>query len=77
MLRRPAIITLTFLLWVIVCSYYGYYVVSSCMADSRCYEYEGIWVLPSLGFIIYKVPFLTIGLIIVVALEWKLIPRQR
>jgi hypothetical protein len=48
---------------------YGYIWVSGCMADPGCRDYEGIWILPLLGFTIYQVPILLIGLVVLVFLE--------
>lgn len=48
---------------------YGYQWVAGCMADRGCYDYEGIWVLPLLGFLLYRGPFLVGGLLIVIFLE--------
>ena len=47
------------------------------MSDPGCREYEGIWILPLLGFVIYEVPTLLVGLIALVLLEVLFIPHAR
>ena len=76
-MKRSWIVCLTVLLWTVGCSVYGYYWVSGIMADPARHDYEGIWTLPLLGFLINKGPLLFVGLIGLIALELMLIPARQ
>jgi hypothetical protein len=66
--RLDAIILLTVLGWLIVTlSYLCWWMMTG------EWEYEGVWILPLLGFVIYKLPILLVLLFVVVAMEILLI----
>jgi hypothetical protein len=76
-MRKTATILITVIAWSILLCLHAYYWVSSCMADSSCREYEGIWILPLVGYTLYFGPFWILGLIVVVILEWVFVPNRR
>jgi hypothetical protein len=75
-MKRSPVVFLTVAGWTVGCIVYGYYRVSSILADPAQYDYEGIRVLPLMGFLVYRVPFLFIGLIVLITLELSLIPAR-
>jgi hypothetical protein len=71
--RLDAIVLLTVLGWLIVTMLYLYWWTESIMADPTQHDYEGIWTLPVLGFVMYRLPLLLIVLFVIIALELLLV----
>ena len=76
MTRKAASILITFTVWSILVCLHAYYWVSNCMADTGCRDYEGIWVLPLMAYMLYVFPIWVIGLIVVAVFELILIPNH-
>ena len=72
--KRRTIISLTVVAWIIGISIYAYHWVTWIMSDPNLHDYEGIWTLPLLGFFVDSLPYLLIGLIVLVIAELILIP---
>jgi len=66
---RWVIVGLTSLVWLLVSSWFDYQWVEGCMADVNCREYEGIWILPAMGFAIYEGPRLVLILALILLVE--------
>jgi len=47
------------------------------MVDVGCRDYEGIWILPLLGYMIYVFPIWIAAVMIVVLLELIFVPNRR
>ncbi len=77
-MSKSSVILLTFFAWLIGCSLYAYFWVTSILASPNLYGYEK-WKLFSLfGFLIYRFPFLLISLLIIVyaeALVFEMFPK--
>ena len=70
MLKRSNIILFTIFAWIIGVGIYAYYWVIRNPSEYG----QGFWVLPLLGFFVYRLPYLLIGLIILVSAELICIP---
>jgi hypothetical protein len=69
MLRRGKVILSTVLVWPLVVVGYCYFWTKSIMADPAQHDYEGIWILPVLGFVMYRLPYLLLALLLITALQ--------
>lgn len=68
-MKARNIVLITILLWSVATSCYGYYWVTSILARPDNYGYEEWIMFPLLGFIVYRFPFLLVGLILIIAGE--------
>jgi hypothetical protein len=69
---RTILITLVcWLLWTIA---YAYYWVTSILAEPGLPVYERGGFLPLLGFVVYRLHYLLIGLVIIIVLELVMVP---
>lgn len=67
-------ILITLLCWLLGTALYAYYWVSSILAEPGLGGYERDPLLPTLGFAVYRLPYLVIGLVIVIVLELLIVP---
>ena len=63
------LILLTIVVWLAASAFYCYYWVTSILARPDNYGYERWVMFPLMGFIVYRLPFLVIGLIVVILAE--------
>lgn len=69
MSRRGKVILSTILVWPLVVVGYCHLWTSSIIADPAQHDYEGVWILPVLGFIMYRLPYLLLALPLITALQ--------
>jgi hypothetical protein len=75
--RKAATILITVTAWSMLVCLHAFYSISRCMADTNCRDYEGIWILPLLGYMIYVFPIWVVGLLVGVILELVFVRDQR
>lgn len=68
-MRPGRIVLLTTVGWLIGCSLYAYYWVTTILAQPDNYGYERWGAFPLFGFLVYRFPFLLVGLIVVIVAE--------
>ena len=68
-LQTFKLILLTIVVWLVGSTFYCYYWVISILARPDNYGYEQWEMFPLMGFLVYRVPFLVLGLIIVIITE--------
>jgi hypothetical protein len=74
MTRLTWTIFITLASWVLGTTVYGYYWITSILSEPGVPDYERGGLLPALGFAVYRLPYLLIGLVIIIALELLLVP---
>ena len=74
---RCRIILMTVVLWLVGCSLYAYYWVTSNLAQPDTYGYERWVMFPLMGFLFYRFPFLLIGLLLLIFIEFILTETLR
>jgi hypothetical protein len=67
--KAGTIIFITIAVWLVGTVCYGYYWVTSILARPDNYGYEKWVVLPVLGFLVYRFPYLVVGLMLVILTE--------
>ena len=67
--RAGKIVFITIAVWLVVTVFYGYYWVSSILARPDNYGYEKWVMLPLLGFLVYRFPYLVVGLLLIILTE--------
>jgi hypothetical protein len=67
--RAGKIIFITIAVWLVGTVFYGYFWVTSILARPDNYGYEKWVVLPVLGFLVYRFPYLVVGLMLVILTE--------
>ena len=60
---------MTVVLWLVGCILYAYYWVTSILAQPDTYGYEKWVMFPLMGFLVYRFPFLLIGLLMLIFIE--------
>ena len=69
-LSRTSLTLITVFAWLIACPLYGYYYVVSTLALSEPYDdYARNWGFQLLMFSIFRLPFLFVALLLLIALE--------
>ena len=63
------IILITIVVWLLGSTLYGYYWVTSILAQPDTYGYERWVMFPVMGFLVYRFPYLVVGLIVVILTE--------
>ena len=76
-MRKAATVLITFAVWSLLAGLHAYYSISACMVNVGCRDYEGIWILPLLGHMIYVFPIWIAAVMIVVLLELIFVPNRR
>jgi hypothetical protein len=71
-MRARRIIVITTVVWLIACCLYAYYWVTSILAQPDNYGYERWVIFPLFGFLVYRLPFLLAGLIVLIFVELML-----
>ena len=66
MLQVSKIILITIAVWLVGSTFYCYYWVNSILARPDSYGYEQWVMFPLMGFIVYRLPYLVMGLIAVI-----------
>lgn len=69
MSRRDKVVLSTILVWPLVVVGYCFWWTRAIMADPAQHDYEGVWVLPVFGFVIYRLPYLLLALLLITALQ--------
>jgi hypothetical protein len=72
--KRWLVMPMTILVWYLGIGIYGYLWVNNVLATETLYGYERSRLLISSAFLVYRVPYLLIALVIVLGLELFLIP---
>lgn len=67
-------ILLTFMCWLLATVLYAYNWVSAILAEPGVPVYERNGLMPLLAFAVYRLPYLLIGLVIIIVVEWIIIP---
>jgi hypothetical protein len=75
--RAGKIIFITIAVWLVGTVFYGYFWVTSILARPDNYGYEKWVVLPVLGFLVYRFPYLVVGLMLVILTELVVIEILR
>lgn len=75
MLHTLKIVLITIIVWLVGSTLYGYYWVTSILALPDTYGYEQLVIFPLLGFLVYRFPYLVVGLIVVTLTELILSAR--
>ena len=63
------IIFITIVGWLVGSTLYGYFWVTSILAQPDNYGYEKWVMFPLMGFLVYRFPYLVVGLILVILTE--------
>ena len=71
------IVLMTIGLWLVVTIVYCYFWVTSILARPDTVGYERWVMLPILGFIVYRLPYLVVGLVLVISGELILLAAAR
>ena len=74
--KRWPVMPMTVLLWYLGIGIYGYLWVNNVLATETLYGYERSRLLISSAFVIYRIPYLLIALLVVLVLELFVIPRS-
>ncbi len=75
MQARNAVL-ITILAWLVGAVLYGYYWVTSILARPDNYGYEKWVMFPLMGFLIYRFPFLVLGLVLLIGIEVVVLSRK-
>jgi hypothetical protein len=75
--RAGKIIFITIAVWLVGTVFYGYFWVTSILARPDNYGYEKWVVRPVLGFLVYRFPYLVVGLMLVILTELVVIEILR
>ena len=67
--RAGKVIFITIVLWLVGTVFYGYHWVTTILARPDTYGYEHWVVLPVLGFLVYRFPYLVVGLVLLILTE--------
>lgn len=76
-MKARDIVLITIGLWLVVAVGYCYFWVTSILAQPDTVGYERWVMLPILGFIVYRLPYLVVGLVLVISGELILIAAAR
>lgn len=76
-MKARNIVLITIGLWFVATSCYGYYWVTSILARPDNYGYEQWVIFPLLGFVVYRLPILVVGLVLIVCGELILLKVVR
>ncbi|HYX27557.1 MAG TPA: hypothetical protein VE863_03240 [Pyrinomonadaceae bacterium] len=74
--NRSLLIPLTVLFWLVGTLTYGYLWIEYVLRTETLYGYERSRLLIGSAFVVYKVPYLLIALVIVLVLELLLVTRS-
>jgi hypothetical protein len=75
MMRKiGVVIPITIICWLIGTALYAYDWVTTILAEPGLPTYERGAFLPLLGFALYRLPYLLLGLVIIIILELLLVP---
>jgi len=77
MRKISLVIPITLVCWLIGTAFYAYHWVTSFLSEPALPNYERKAFLPLLGFALYRLPYLLLGLVIIIILEVLLIPGPR
>ena len=72
--KRWLAMPMTVLVWYVGVGVYGYFWVNNVLETETLYGYERSRLLISSAFLVYRVPYLLIALLVVLVLELFLIP---
>ncbi len=75
MSKRGLSILITVIVWLIVTVIYGHFWVNNILETETLYGYERSRFLISTAFIVYRLPYLLIALVVLIVLELLLVPR--
>jgi hypothetical protein len=67
--RAGKIVFITIAVWLVVTVLYGYYWVTSILAQPDNYGYEKWVMFPLMGFLVYRFPYLVVGLLLIILTE--------
>jgi hypothetical protein len=74
MYKLTSTVLVTIVCWFAGTFLYACYWVGSILAEPNLATYERDGLLPLLGFAVYRLPYLLIGLLIIIVLELFLVP---
>ena len=69
MLQVSKIILLTIVVWLAGSTFYCYHWVNSILSRPDTYGYEQWVVFPLMGFLVYRFPYLVVGLLLLILTE--------
>jgi hypothetical protein len=69
MQRAGKIVFITIAVWLAITVFYGYYWVTSILAQPDNYGYEKWVMFPLMGFLVYRFPYLVVGLLLIILTE--------
>lgn len=76
-MKARYIVLMTIGLWLVATIVYCYFWVTSILAQPDTVGYERWVMLPILGFIVYRLPYLVVGLVLVISGELILVAAAR
>ena len=76
-MKARDVVLLTIGLWLVVTIVYCYFWVTSILAQPDTVGYERWAMFPILGFIVYRLPYLVVGLVLMISGELILIAAAR
>lgn len=76
-MKARDIVLMTIGVWLVATIVYCYFWVTSILAQPDTVGYERWVMLPILGFIVYRLPYLVVGLVLVISGELILIAAAR
>jgi len=75
-MRSLAVILITILVWLAGTIFWAYFWVTSILARPDNYGYEKWVMFPLMGFLVYRFPFLVLGLLVLIYIELMLLVKR-
>ncbi len=75
-MRARNAILITILAWLVGTVFYGYFWVTSILARPDTYGYEKWVMFPLMGFLVYRFPFLVLGLVLLIGIELVVLTKK-